>query len=159
MYSIILCLVIYLLILFTFIQFKVRGANAFDYGTNLIFVSRNLLKPNSKMHKLFKSPNTIWNQHIKQNAFMRLISIILFPISLTFSIIALILLIIGNDLYFLFDCISFGFLGLNLLLILVLIIWICAEGIKAEKLLNKISNEEYLTLKEQILKIYPNFWI
>ena len=158
MYSIISCLIIYLLILLLFIRLQIKDGNAFEYGSNLIFVSRNLLKPNSKMHKLFKKPNTLWNQHLKQIAWMRFISIILFPISLIFSVIALAFLIASNNIYFIFDCITFAFLAINLLSIFGLIIWICIEGTQANKTLSKMSNEEYQTFRENILKNYPNFW-
>lgn len=110
------------------------------------------------MHKLFKSANNLRNQHIKQNALMRLISIIMFSISLPLSAVAVVLLVVHNDLYFVFDCITLGILGLNLMPNLMLIIWTCIEGIKANKALNKISNEEYQTFKERILKEYPDFW-
>ena len=158
MYSIIACLVFYLLIVLTFIRIYVRGGNSFEYGTNLIFVSKNLLKPNSIMHKLYKSPNTLENQHIRQNALMRLISIILFSVSLPFSIVALFLLINQNNLCFIFDFTVLGILGLNLVLMLILIIWECIEGIKANKTLNKITNQEYQIYRERIIKDYPNFW-
>ncbi len=110
------------------------------------------------MHKLFKKPNTLWDQHLKQIAWMRFISILLFPLSLIFSLIALAFLIANNSIYFVFDCIAFAFLFINLLSIFGLIIWICIEGTKANKTLSKISNEEYQTFRENILKNYPNFW-
>lgn len=110
------------------------------------------------MHKLYKSPNTLENQHIRQNALMRLISIILFSISLPLSIVALFLLINQNDLCFIFDFIVLGILGLNLVLMYIPIIWAGIEGIKADKTLSKITNQEYQIYKEKILNDYPNFW-
>lgn len=158
MYSIIICFVIYFLILLLFVRFQVRGGNAFEYGSNLIFVSRNLLKSKSKLHKLFKNPNTLWNQHLKQIAWMRLISLLLFPLSLICSIVSITLLNTNNGLSLIFDYIALGILALNLISIFILVILICIEGAKANKVLDKISSEEYQTFKGRILKEYPNFW-
>lgn len=159
MYTIIFCLVFYLMMLFKIYRLSSRCANSFYYEDNFIFVSRNLLKPNSKMHKLYLSPNSFWNTHNIQNALMRLFAIIIFCISFISSIIALILYIVDNELYFIFDCLTLGLIGLNVLLDIALMAWIGIEGVRAKIANKKIPYEKYLTYKEKILNDYPNFWI
>lgn len=111
------------------------------------------------MHKLYLSPNSFWNTHNIQNALMRLFAIIIFCISFISSIIALILYIVDNELYFIFDCLTLGLIGLNVLLDIALMAWIGIEGVRAKIANKKIPYEKYLTYKEKILNDYPNFWI